>query len=253
MAKSIYTLVLIFFLHVGSFAEIRVGSLSADRVCADGATETALIVIDMQSYFVTRGGNHEQPENAKKIDAVILSQIDAIRRAREKDIPIIFIEYATPYADLGETSSRLKDEVKKYKKASVVQKRTDGMFEDQKGSRVDLKKIFQKENVGTLIIAGANGGACVQASIEGALNGKCNVRVFSEGVADFNYEEFIYPYRGHYDSMKAICPTCEFVEIDKAKDLFSSPNEQKPNEANVVKSVTSEKKYEKIDKLEGAQ
>ena len=67
-------------------------------------------------------------------------------------------------------------------------------------------------------VTGANGGACVVQSIHGALDNNCSVLAVSSGIADFNYQDFIYPYKGYYNDIKANCADCTFREVPTFND-----------------------------------
>jgi hypothetical protein len=51
------------------------------------------------------------------------------------------------------------------------------------------------------------------------LNENCNVVAFSKGIADFNYVDFIYPYKGQYKDLGHKCQNCSFQEKDLIKDI----------------------------------
>ena len=43
---------------------------------------------------------------------------------------------------------------------------------------------------------------------------------YLEGIADFNYPEFIYPYRHNYDDIKPTCASCSFKEVEDLTEFF---------------------------------
>ena len=173
----------------------------------------ALVIIDMQPYFVTRGGNHKQKANAKKVEEVLDTLTQMIKGAKKSGIPIVFLEYQS----CGDTNKALKKVVGDYKDVRYILKDQDGMFSQNNSHKKKLESYLEKMDVGTLIIAGANGGACVSESIEGALDENYSVIAFSKGIADFNYKEFIYPYDDQY-SFKPTCNNCSFREFDKLSE-----------------------------------
>lgn len=177
---------------------------------------SALVVIDMQEPFITRGGHAGDPENVKKVDAIIKAQVAAIEIARRKGIPIIFLEYE----NYGPTNATLRKAVEGYATTATFQKTADGMLETWNSHRAELQAYLDKNKVKTMVVTGANGGACVQASIEGALRGNYNVFAVSNGIADFNYTEFIYPYSHHYDGIKPDCQSCAMHEVENAAEAF---------------------------------
>lgn len=192
------------FIILFSFASVAV------PICSGSNGNSALIVIDMQPKFVTRGGNDQTPANKAKVDQIIKEQVAAINRAKEANIPIVFLEYE---GDYGDTNDTLRAAVGNYKDAKFFKKNSDGMFEDYNKHKKDLADYLTRKQVGTLIITGANGGACVLQSIRGALGNNCTVIAFSKGIADFNYKDFIYPYVGQYSNIKPNCKDCMFKEV----------------------------------------
>lgn len=181
--------------------------------------KSALIVIDMQPYFVERGGNDKDLENAKKVAEILAEQERMILQARAANMPVIFIEYELVGYNFGVTNKRLSAAAKDYNQASVVKKAADGMFDDPK-TKEQLDKLLAEKGINHLYITGANGGACVHQSISGALRNNYSVTSVSQGVADFNYKEFIYPYKGHYN-FTPTCPTCSFKEVEGSVDLVA--------------------------------
>lgn len=191
----------------------------AETICSSAAQNLALVVIDMQPKFVTRGGNDKTPENVAKVKQITDEQIAAINWAKQANIPIVFLEYDGDYGDYGDTNSDLKAAVANYKELKFFKKTSDGMFESYNKYRKDLVDYLAKKQVGTLIITGANGGACVLMSIKGALDSDCTVVAYTKGIADFNYKDFIYPYVGKYSDLKPNCPNCSFKEISSLEGL----------------------------------
>jgi nicotinamidase-related amidase len=189
---------------------------STDIICDSNTRKTALVVIDMQPVFVTRGGNDKDPANKKKVEEVLAAQVEAIENAKKYKIPIIFLEYEGPF---GDTNSLLKDAVKNYGTVKFFKKNTDGMFESYNKGKSELVAYLKQNKVANLVITGANGGACVLRSITGSLDGNCNVLAYSKGIADFNYREFIYPYSGQYKGIKPNCKDCKFRETASIDDI----------------------------------
>ncbi len=202
-----------------TFSFVSSASFAREIICDRNTGRSALIVIDMQPRFITRGGNDRKPANIKKVNDVITAQAEAIKKARAYGIPIVFIEYEGSF---GDTNSILKDAAKNYGRVKYFKKNSDGMFESDNKYRVDLIDFLKKNNVSTLVITGANGGACVLASIQGSLDGNCTVLAYSNGIADFNYKDFIYPYVGEYKDIRPNCTDCKFRESSSINDIIEA-------------------------------
>lgn len=175
----------------------------------------ALVIIDMQEPFATRGGAAEAGDNPRKLRDIEARQLEMIRLARSRNMPIVFIEYE----DFGDTNRPLRNAVRNYPNARTFTKNEDGMFDSSHADRARMSEFLQQNQVGNLIITGANGGACVRSSIEGALRNNYNVLAYSQGIADFNYQEFIYPYNDVYNYPAPECPSCSFREIDDDESM----------------------------------
>lgn len=210
--------------------------------------KSALIVIDMQPYFVERGGNDKDAENVKKVEAILAEQERMILQARAANMPVIFIEYEWPGFEFGVTNQRLSNAAKDYDQATVVKKASDGMFDDPK-AKEKLDKLLAEKGINHLYITGANGGACVQQSISGALRNNYNVTSLSQGVADFNYKEFIYPYKGFYN-FAHVCPTCTFKEAEGPIDLVSETTEVSSEVNDVERGVEKETPASRVNRPE---
>lgn len=216
----------------------------AEPVCAEDSGGLALVVIDMQRDFVTRGGFHNHKKNIQTVDSIQKELLDLINRAVKKGIPVIFLEYE----EHGRTDPDLLKAIGGYHNSTLFLKDTDGMFEKDNRYRSDLADYLKSRKIGHLIIAGANGGACVRSSIEGALENNCNVTVYNRGVADFNFPEFIYPYsyaeRRLSDRLRtriSRCKNCQFREtssVDEINQIMLWNSSQSGNRMNRASGAT---------------
>lgn len=176
---------------------------------AEFRDNAALVIIDMQPYFVTRAGNDKDEENKKKVKEIIKTQIEAIKLARASQIPIVFIEYE----GFGDTNEELKKATEGYSDVKHILKDTEGMLSYNNNHTPEVIEYLSSKKVGHLIIIGANGGACVQESITSSLDHSYNVTAFSKGIADFNYKSFIYPYVHPYKFTPG-CDECKFRAVN---------------------------------------
>lgn len=175
----------------------------------------ALVIIDMQPQFVTRGGNDKVPANEKKVEEIIGNQKKLIEFAKSQKIPIVVIEYKR----FGPTNLELLKALSDYDDVKKIEKNTDGFFDTMNSSKKEVSEYLKEKEIGNLIITGANGGACVEQSILGSLENNYNVIAYSKGIADFNYKEFIFPYDNHYEGLAYDCLDCKFKEIDDYETL----------------------------------
>ena len=183
---------------------------------ADGVDKAALIVIDMQPFFVKRGGYDSTTENSKKIEAILKDQVATIDAAKNAKIPIVFIEYECDVC--GNTNPVLTEAATGYEKVKYIKKNSDGIFDEDNKYRQDLVKYLMENEIQNLIVTGANGGSCVEESIEGALENNYSVIAISSGIADFNYKEYIYPYK--YRDKQFYCKGCAFKQVNNLNEIF---------------------------------
>ncbi len=183
--------------------------LSLAAVAQEKKLKSALVIIDMQPFFVTRDGNDKDPENIKKVKSLLEQQKFLIDWAKVSHTPIVVIEYK----ESGKTNKELMKPIEGYSDYRVIEKDSDGMFDDE-NTKKELHKFLKEHDVKNLIITGANGGACVEKSIRGSLKNGYSISVVPEAVADFNYTEFIYPYKDQYiESKFTLCEGCHFNQV----------------------------------------
>ena len=211
---------------------------SADTVCPAANQNSALVIIDMQPYFLNRTINPNSAENKAKVAEIVQEQVVAINRARAANIPIILIEYEhqTIPKNESDTMAALKTAIGDYRGVKTFKKTTDGMLDASNKYRSDLVEYLKSKQVGTLLVTGANGGACVLASIRGALDGDCSVIAYEKGIADFNYEQYIYPYTGRYNNISPRCPNCSFrptLAVEElTRNMINVPNGIAPSQGS---------------------
>ncbi len=177
------------------------GIKSIEEVCRVSSIhfntgEVALVIIDMQPVYMTlRGGNPDEPSNAKKLKALFKNQIQAVEIAKAFNQPIIVVETS----GLGRTDQRILNALEDYDRAYYFEKNKNGMLDFGSTSSKALIHFFNENDINEVVVMGANGGACVRESIWGAISlGNIQVSAFTNGIADFNYESYIYPYSDRY-------------------------------------------------------
>lgn len=193
------------------YAVLLIFSFNCFSNPTDFRDNAALVIIDMQPRFATRGGNENDEGNKKKLKELIKNQLEAIKIAKTSQIPIIFIEYE----GFGDTNEELKKATEGYTDVKYILKDSDGMLSYDNSHKPELAEYLSSKKIGNLIITGANGGACVQESITSSLDNNYNVISYSKGIADFNFKDFIYPYVHPYK----VTPSCEDCKLRVVKDL----------------------------------
>lgn len=152
------------------------------------------------------------------------------------DMPIVVVEYVWDGAD--PTIKPLADKLKNYKNKTTIKKTMDGVFDSNAN---EMNKFLESKGVDNQVMIGANGGACVERSISGALHHEYDVAVISNTVIDFNFDDFQYPYtyneKYHFGETLEKCKKCS---IKQYPDMASYQTATSLNPwAAVVKTSTS--------------
>ena len=92
------------------------------------------------------------------------------------------------------TNRELLKEIGDYDKVVTIFKQTDGLFDLHNNSAEAANDQLKDWGVSDLIVMGPNGGACVEATIRGALASGYKVWAYRDGIADFQYKTFVYPF-----------------------------------------------------------
>jgi nicotinamidase-related amidase len=116
---------------------------------------TALLVIDVQAGVVA--GNHER-------DAVVANVGTLVDRAREQDVPVVWVQHNDEGLARGSDEWQLVPELKRDDAEPLVEKSYGDAFED-----TDLERVLSDLGVGRLIVAGAQTDMCIRSTLHGAL------------------------------------------------------------------------------------
>ena len=181
--------------------------------------ELALVVVDMQPYWMDRGVMIPSNSDVKKINELLNHQSRMIEQAKLHQLPILIVEFSS----FGETVPSLSSHLTDYDKTKVIQKTTDGLFDLDNKTRQEALEILADWKVDELIIIGANGGSCVESTIIGAIDNNYKVRAYPQAIADFNYPSILYPY--HWDMSqdkeeKNLSRYFESENYQEAEDFF---------------------------------
>ena len=187
--------------------------------------KTALVIIDMQNYFINSNSSHEKWNNIKTARDTLNAQIKSIEYAKSKGIPIVFIEYEVGLGEDG-TKDELKKEVGQYKDAVYFKKTTDGMFDNDNKYKSQILQYLDSKNIKNLLIEGSDGGECVKQSILGALDENFNVVAINEAIVEFHAysdKDFVAPY--YYDTSKIQGHLAgSFIQSFKIENAFMKLN-----------------------------
>ena len=116
---------------------------------------TALLVIDVQAGVVA--GNHAR-------DAVVANVATLVDKAREQDVPVVWVQHNDDGLARGSDEWQLVPELKRDDAEPLVDKSYGDSFED-----TNLEDVLSDLSVGRLIVAGAQTDQCVRSTLHGAL------------------------------------------------------------------------------------
>ncbi len=116
---------------------------------------TALVVIDVQNDVV--GGAHER-------DAVVGRIRSLVERAREQQVPVVWVQHSDEGLAHGSDGWQIVPELTPDASEPVVEKSYGDSFEDTR-----LEAVLAGLEVGRLVVAGAQTDACIRSTLHGAL------------------------------------------------------------------------------------
>jgi nicotinamidase-related amidase len=116
---------------------------------------TALLVVDVQVGVV--GGTHER-------DSVVANIASLVDKARQEQIPIIWVQHSSQYLVKGSDNWRIVPELLPAEAEPVVHKRYADSFED-----TTLEAVLSGLGIGRLIVSGAQTDECIRSTLHGAI------------------------------------------------------------------------------------
>lgn len=203
-----------------------------------GNDGTALIVIDFQPEMWVRTKQHEKEGNVEKLEKMKAAVLKTIELAKEENLPIVLIKFK----DHGPIYSEVLKSLEGYPHAKTILKDSDGIFESD--GLMTKKNSFKEETldylndkkIKNLVMIGANGWACVRSSVKGAMEHNYNTIVFDRAVADFNSDNFKYPYVSDYRLNQVTCDDCSFRRVSEFQEIsliFANANKENSNNSQV--------------------
>lgn len=115
---------------------------------------TALVVIDVQTGVV--GDAHAR-------DAVVANIAALVDRAREHDVPVVWVQHASEDLVPGSPAWEIVEELTPRPDEPLVPKNYGDAFED-----TDLEHVLAGMGVGRLLVTGAQTDACIRCTLHGA-------------------------------------------------------------------------------------
>jgi ureidoacrylate peracid hydrolase len=171
----------------------------------------ALVVVDMQNGFVSKGGSYDMlGMNTLNYREIIPKLKDLIDFCRSMEIPIFYTEAVRepsgidlltkihnflpksrqerlkiPITVRGTWDADITDELKPNDNDLIVIKRRDSAFQD-----TELRVWLQSEGINLLVFTGADTSICVETSLRDGFNIGYDVMVVSDATASGNIEHY---------------------------------------------------------------
>lgn len=117
-------------------------------------TGTALLVVDVQQDVVA--GAHQR-------DSVVATIAALVRRAREHQVPVIWVQHSDDDLAGGSDGWQLVAELAPDDSEPLVEKNFGDSFE-----ATELEEVLAQREVGRLVVTGAQTDACVRSTLHGA-------------------------------------------------------------------------------------
>jgi nicotinamidase-related amidase len=116
---------------------------------------TALLVVDVQNGVVE--GAHER-------DAVVANVGSLVERAREEQIPVVWVQHSDDGLPRGSDEWRIVAELSPGEAEPLVEKTYADSFED-----TTLENVLSDLSVGRLVVVGAQTDECIRSTLHGAV------------------------------------------------------------------------------------
>lgn len=208
----------------------------------------ALVVIDMQNGFVSKGGSYDKlGMNTSNYREIIPRLKDLIEFCRSKEIPIFYTEAVKEASGIDvltkihnflpkSRQERLKfpicirgswdgltiDELKPTENDHVVIKRRDSAFQD-----TEFRVWLQSEGINLLVFTGIDTSICVETSLREGFNIGYDVALISDATASGHkkhYETTLERVRDYYGLV---------MDIDRFKKAINNLDKIRKGEVDL--------------------
>jgi nicotinamidase-related amidase len=116
---------------------------------------TALLVVDVQKGVVAEA--HDR-------DAVVANVGSLVERARQAQVPVVWVQHSDEHLERGSDEWRIVPELAPGEAEPLVEKSYGDSFED-----TTLENVLSGLGVGRLVVVGAQTDACIRSTLHGAL------------------------------------------------------------------------------------
>lgn len=142
-------------------------------------SKTALLVIDVQNGVVA---------NAYERDGVIANINALVTKARNEDIPVIWVQHSGDDLQMDSDNWKYVPELERQDTEPLVHKMYGDSFED-----TNLEELLAERGVGRLVVTGAQTDACIRSTIHGGFTRGYDVTLVSDAHTTDDYSEYGAP------------------------------------------------------------
>ncbi len=140
---------------------------------------TALLVIDVQNGVVA---------SAYRRDDVIANINTLVATAREKSVPVIWVQHQSEELVPDTDSWRYVPELVRDEAEPLVHKKYGDSFED-----TDLESLLAERGVGHLVVSGAQTDACIRSTLHGGITRGYDVTLVADAHTTEDLSEYGAP------------------------------------------------------------
>ncbi len=115
---------------------------------------TALLVVDVQNGVVA---------GAPRRDAVVANVGNLVEKARQEDVPVVWVQHSDAGLVKGSDEWRIVPELAPDEAEPLIEKSYGDSFE-----ATDLESVLSGLGVGRLVVVGAQTDACIRSTLHGA-------------------------------------------------------------------------------------
>jgi len=121
----------------------------------DGRSATALLVIDVQNDVI--GGAYRR-------DEVVETIRDLVGRAREEQVPVVWIQHSDENVPYGSDGWQYVPELSRDETEPLVPKQYADAFEE-----TELEAVLSRAGVSRIVVTGSQTDECIRSTIHGGL------------------------------------------------------------------------------------
>ena len=140
---------------------------------------TALLVIDVQNDVV--GNAHER-------DAVVANISTLVARARERDVPVVWVQHSDDGLPRDSEGWQYVPELQRLDSEPLVHKCYGDSFED-----TTLEEELARRHIGRIVVAGAQTDQCIRATLHGAFTRGYDTLLVADAHTTEDYSDYGLP------------------------------------------------------------